>query len=334
MHYPAKTALLTLLLAAGIGSDAHAVECGTALTGSMTLEADLHCTTGYAAFEVFANNVTINLNGHTLSGSGELSGIYMSGYKNLTVMNGSIRGFFAGVNANRTTSLNVKDVLFSDVGTGVTSNAGSEATIEHNQFVRTSEGVSIRNTDVTTSANDNVISNNEFYQSAVEIKLCGDRADSNVISSNLIWKTTDFGIHTIQSDKNKIVNNRILESGLSAIRLVNASHATIEGNTLREGRTGVNVLTSAAESCLARGSQESFKNDVNFNYVVEFETGIELGLGEQGSALVSSNSLLGNKVYDNDVGMYFHTDAHENTTMNGYQGTTTPIVDFGVDNTY
>ena len=334
MRKPATATILFLLLAGGLGSTAQAVNCGAGITSSVTLTSDLNCTSHYAAIEVFADNVTIDLNGYTLSGTADMSGIHLNGFDNLTVKNGSIRGFFAGVNANRTTSLTVKDVLFYEVGSGVTSNAINKASIKQNQFVRTAHGISIRNAEAGTSSNDNVISNNEFYQANVGIHICGDRADSNVIAHNLIWKTADYGIHIVQSDKNQIFGNRILETGDSAIRLRNSSYANIKANTLKEGRIGLDILANANSSCLSSGSQQSVKNDVTVNHAAEFEIGVQMGLGIHTSAQVLRNDLSENKLYDNDVGIYFHSDAHRNTSSDAYQGTITPIVDDGVNNTY
>ena len=41
----------------------------------MTLTADLHCSSGPYALDVQANGITINLNGHTLSGTSAVAGI-------------------------------------------------------------------------------------------------------------------------------------------------------------------------------------------------------------------------------------------------------------------
>lgn len=334
MNNPAIAAVVAFLLTSSLAATAHALSCGDGITTSVTLTSDLHCPSGFAAIEVYANNVTIDLNGYTLSGGSGMSGILLHGFTKLTVKNGSIRGFFAGVNANRTTSLTVRDVLFFDVGFGIASNAGNQALIENNQFVRAAQGISIRNSDSSTSANNNVINDNEIYQATIGINICGDRADANVITNNLIWRTTDYGINLIQSDGNKIIRNRILETGNTAIRLSKSSYADIASNTLREGRIGLNILPDAASSCLDKGSPRSYKNVVRGNYALEFQSGVELGLGAVTSSQVFVNTLVDNKLYDNDVGIFFHSDAHRNTTSNGFQGTTTPVIDHGVANTY
>ncbi|MFK8014600.1 MAG: NosD domain-containing protein [Gammaproteobacteria bacterium] len=330
----ASTALLVWLLTSGFVSTAHAVACGDSVTTSITLTSDLHCTSGYAALEVFANDVTIDLNGYTLSGTSGLAGVQVQGYKNVTVTNGSMRGFFAGVNANQSTALRVNNVLFYEVGFGVVNNAGNDAAISKNQFVRAQIGVSMRNSLIHTSASNNLIDDNEFYQAGIGINICGDHADNNTITHNLIWKTIDYGIQLTQSDKTTIANNRILETGSTAIRLSNSSRSDIQRNTLAEGDTGLSILAQATSPCLVSGAKRSYKNVIAANSVMAFQTGVRLGLGLTNSDEVLRNTLIDNKIYDDGVGIYFASDAHDNTTSNAFQGTFTPIVDYGVDNSY
>lgn len=332
-----KKSIATLSLVFMVNSVVHtaqAAACGDIITSDVTLTSDLDCSTGYAALEVFAHNVTIDLNGYILSGTSSLAGVLMTGYNNLTVKNGSITGFYAGVNANQTNALNVNNITFYELGAGVTSNASNNATIEGNKFIRADTGISIRNATAKTSANANVINDNEFFSSRVGIHICGDQADSNKITNNLIWKTADYGIQLTQVDDTKIENNQILETDGSAIQLSNSSYSNISRNTLKQGRTGLSILSGASAPCFIKGSESSHKNNFSGNYTLEFGTGIELGLGQSSSANVLLNTLINNKVYDSVVGIYFESDAHNNTTSNGYQGTITPIIDNGVGNSY
>jgi hypothetical protein len=56
------------------------------------------------AIEITANNVVLDLNGHRLSNSGGpasfAAGVYASGNQNLTVKNGTVKGFYIGVDLN------------------------------------------------------------------------------------------------------------------------------------------------------------------------------------------------------------------------------------------
>jgi len=70
--------------------------CGASVSGSVTLAADLTGCTG-DGLVVVANGTVINLNGHTISGTGVASGVYNIGNTSVTVKNGAITGFANGV---------------------------------------------------------------------------------------------------------------------------------------------------------------------------------------------------------------------------------------------
>jgi parallel beta-helix repeat protein len=314
-----------------------ALSCGDAVTSDTTLTEDLHCTSGYVALEVFASNVTIDLNGFTLSGTADVAGIRSSGYDSLTIKNGSIRGFWVGVNTGRTNDLEVSSITFYEVGHGVIISQGNNADIHDNDFIRTrNQGVFIVNRGQKETANRNIVNNNEFYEAQFGIEICGDQSDNNIITNNLLWKTVDYGIHLNHSDHNILRNNRVLDSDGTALRLNNSSYNRIESNSLREGaQTGISILAKAGDACLASGSTKSYKNTVLNNHSIGFETGIILGLGVSKNANVMNNLISGNKIYNNHLGILFNLDSHNNNAVNNaYQGTIVAIVDEGVGNLY
>jgi parallel beta-helix repeat protein len=327
-----KSLCFIVLIVFSYMQNAWAVECGDIVTSDVVLTEDLHCATGYAALEVFANDVTIDLNGFTLSGTSELAGVLMNGFDNLTVKNGSIYGFYAGVNANQTNTLKVQNMTFYELGFGITSNVVNGGILKNNAFIRTDFGVLIKNSDALTTANTNRIHNNEFFENQIGIDVCGNHADDNFISDNLIWKTSEYGIRLRQAESTRITGNHILESGESAILLNESSYSAISHNTLRSGKKGLSIVSNATASCLAGDDAISFKNRFRSNYVLEFETGVQLGLGFDGSPSVFKNNVTLNKIYDDETGILFESDAHENTTGNGFQGTITPIIDYGTGN--
>ncbi len=59
--------------------------------------------TGGDAIDVMCNDVTIDLNGHTVTGNGVYGGIDITGRTNITIFNGTLKNFGKGVNQNSTT---------------------------------------------------------------------------------------------------------------------------------------------------------------------------------------------------------------------------------------
>src|SRR5919202_1388351 len=77
-----------------------AVACGLEVKANITLDGDLHCSSGPALI-VTADNVTVDLGGHTISGSGDGTatspGILLRNVKGVTVQKGTIEHFGAGI---------------------------------------------------------------------------------------------------------------------------------------------------------------------------------------------------------------------------------------------
>jgi hypothetical protein len=68
---------------------------------------------GYA-IQISANNVVLDLNGHRLSNSGDSAtsaiGIFASGIQDVTVRNGTVKGFYMGVDLNGALSVVVEGI--------------------------------------------------------------------------------------------------------------------------------------------------------------------------------------------------------------------------------
>lgn len=329
---------LTVVIATFSIQQARAVGCGDVITANTTLMADLECNTGSYAIEIGADNVTLNLNGHNISGTSDLVGVIIVGRSNVNILGngGVISGFWAGVNTADTDSLHIQKTSFYDLGVGVVISSGSHAIIKNNDFIQLSaQGVVISNSVVGKVANNNTVNNNEFFKTRVGIEICGDDSDRNRISNNLIWLSRNFGIRIMRSDRNTIYNNRILDTTETAIRIDDSSRNRLWGNSLRVGDRGLEIYAKASEACLNTGPTISRRNKFNGNHAFEFETGLLLGLSRTTSGQVRNNDLTGNKLYDNTTGIVFNTDAHNNdASVNAFTGTAIPVTDFGEDNMY
>ena len=93
-------ALATVLLCSTLAAQPAAeVKCGMMVTANLTLASDLHCPGPLAqgaALLVVASGVTVDLNGHAISGSVSAAGIVVAGADNVTIHNGELRGFGVG----------------------------------------------------------------------------------------------------------------------------------------------------------------------------------------------------------------------------------------------
>jgi len=330
---------ILVLVALSSSAQAYAVSCGDYITRDITLKANLNCSvsTGYNAINVVANNITIDLNGFTLSGDSGLAGIAIYEHENLTVKNGIVIGFWAGVNATRSNKLTINNVNFQNVGVGITSQGSNNAVIRDNKFIQTrSRAISLSASFKGYSTNHNTISNNEFFRANSAITICGGTAQYNKIINNLIWKSADHGIHLNNSSWNQIRGNHILESGdHTAIRLHNASYNEIGDNTLMEGgHAGLSILTGSG-TCFNTGENRSLKNQIIGNRFWNFPKLVTLGLGVGSPRNVEGNRLAANRLSNADIGIFFNTDTRDNTAEhNVLTEVAQEIEDFGVNNSY
>jgi parallel beta-helix repeat protein len=98
------TAIVTLalmggLITSGTSTAQAAVACGDQIVTDTKLEANLDCTDYVGdALVIYANNVTIDLNGYTIMNENtEYAAIFGDGFSGITIKNGAISGFFEGV---------------------------------------------------------------------------------------------------------------------------------------------------------------------------------------------------------------------------------------------
>lgn len=332
-----KLILAALILAAHTVS-AHAapsVNCGDTLTRDTTLTSDLNCSSGWFALNIGVNGITLDLNGHTITGTDDLIGIEIYDKKNVTVKNGSLRGFWTGIRATDNNRLSVKDLLFYKTGQGMTSFRNQRSIIENNQFVKNRAfAITVRGDALQPSTGNRII-NNEVYAGDTGIQLCGQHTYKNSIIDNLITKTKTAGISIRSSDRNRVQGNVVYNSDSIAISLAQSSYNKITNNSFRIGEYGMQLLGLAGDLCSDDPSKKSIKNIISYNHFFEFKTGVVLGLSSFASPDVEYNQLYQNKVYDDEIGIRFNNTTYKNDVNgNTYIGTVTPVIDSGVSNTY
>jgi len=352
MYFITSIKLGFIIIFIAISAPTFAQNCGDVITSDVLLRSNLQCDDGYFIFDVQADNVTIDLNGYTLSGSPSITGILNQGYSNMTVKNGTIKGIGFGVIVSQSDTLRVDNMTFYETGNGVNFSKTDGAIISNNKFIRQS-GVSVNliNNDVNYSTNNNRIENNEFYETTLGVRICGANADSNIVTNNLFWRSKSYAVQVETANRNVITNNRILESVLTPIRLTSASYNRISDNTLigytrDNGLTtpsGVLIFANSSEKCAGGGLISSVGNSITRNRISDFSIAVEVGTGyypihrffNLPSPYIRRNYLSLNSIIDNEIGIHFMVDAHQNSAPNNnYRGTALQVKNNGIGNTY
>jgi hypothetical protein len=111
---------------------------------------------------------------------------------------------------------------------------------------------------------------------------------------------------------------------------------TVKGNKFDYGNVGIAMIPQFTGGCPTGpyATPEVRDNLVDSNSIFKQSVGISAGLGGKG-LLVLKNRIGYNKLYYDGTGIYFNTDTYaNNATLNAYSGTTLPVDDHGVSNTW
>jgi parallel beta-helix repeat protein len=185
--------------------------CGDTLTADVTLSADLTCTNpGYDGLIIGGNGVTLDLNGHTITGPG-IVGIRIVG-ANATVINtakrpGTIKGFGYGVYLNPTQGARVVRLTLTGNGKGIEAGFAHSNIISGNVISGNSQDGIRLGASSHNWIGGNTVSKNDFG-----IALA-DGSDANIVSGNNVSKNRNFGIDVFcGSDSNIILHNSVTKT--------------------------------------------------------------------------------------------------------------------------
>jgi parallel beta-helix repeat protein len=273
LSLPLLVALIGLTIAGAQASPAQ-VRCGDRITTDTTLHKDLvNCANN--GIIIGADNVTFDLNGHTIDGNGKPDtscdpvkhfcdfGVAFARHHGVVVKDGSIRQFEGGIlvfrsKRARLVGLSTRRNHFSGIGT-----AGSAHIL-----VRNSSG------NGTTASEGNGIGmfgsrrirvvNSTFKNNAhVGIKPVGSK--NSLIKGNLVAGNGDEGLLMEGGNGFRITRNRVVGNG-AGITLGPGTDNLITGNRVFRGRDGIRV-------------EKGHDNLVEGNLVVRTrKAGIRLGI--------------------------------------------------------
>jgi parallel beta-helix repeat protein len=207
--------------------------CGTVITTSTTLTADVGpCSSD--GLVIGADNVTLNLAGHSVSGvpnhPGNGAGIISEDHSGVVIMGGTVQSFDAGVAILGGSGNTVQRMVLThnvgtsetDFGDGVAIAASDGNTIQYNtvSFNGPYDGIGLFNVSSHNTIRYNVISDNNFP------RFFGPHGEHETIE--------DDGIRVEPgSTFNAITNNSVTRSGLDGIALfVQSTDNTVVGNVV------------------------------------------------------------------------------------------------------
>jgi len=189
--------------------------CGDEITQDTTLDGDLTCASGPALI-VAADNVTLDLGGHTVSGdpgaSDDTPGILLRGVSGCTVRNGTVERFGAGVvisggGGNVVENVTAQDNVGPDggnFGDGIVISDSRDNEIRSNAVRGNGpySGIALAENSQGNQVHDNVVTDNNMMhvgdpsagRQAMGIRIEGPAANHNKVLRNTVTGSGSSGI--------------------------------------------------------------------------------------------------------------------------------------------
>jgi parallel beta-helix repeat protein len=229
-------AVVVAALTSARGASAADVACGQVVSQSIVLSADLQCNG--PGLLITSPDISIDLNGHTISGAGTGEGISVRS-TGATVKNGTIRGFTHGVRAN---SLPVADLSLQHL---ILSSNGGGVRLLLSGFVR---------------IEDSVIRNNSF--DGIELQ----ETDYVSVLRNIVTDNGRAGIDAIYSvDGALYANNAVRRNGGDGIVVARSTSTIIDNTVTANGGDGIRVI-EGDQNLFSRYFVSGNDADRNANY--------------------------------------------------------------------
>lgn len=279
--------LLTTMLVGTAAAD-H-VDCGDTITNDTVLTHDLGPCLG-DGLVVAADGITLNLNGHrihALNGDGDHAGIRLAGVREVTIADGTVEGFDAGVvirggagNTVRgvTARDNVNDFLTPPclLGDGIAVLGSDDNTVEGNRLVRNGPfgGVSLVGDSDRNLIRDNEVSDNAVValslfcgnsQQDEGIRVEGPGADDNRIEANLVERNLLAGIGLHGHVCSEESGDELTDPNLGTVVTGN----TVRGTAGTSQSSGISILQQGPATVVCPASESTIHRNVSTGNAVD-----------------------------------------------------------------
>jgi parallel beta-helix repeat protein len=257
----AALAAATSLLAASAGQAvANHVACGDVITQDTTLDGDVGPCPGNGIL-IAASNVTLDLNGHTLSGQGSGRGISMASpppdqpWQNVDVHSGAVRNFGGAVYIRDADRVSLADLDISGSFSAIAFSQGSSALIRDNAVTGNTDGIAIGRVGNVTIAN-NVLKGNRsgigaghaFGVQITDNRITDGGSGINDatgtdarMTGNYVADNQDYGISFGPEMNGEVADNDVLRNGGDGITTREAYVEIDRNRADRNGGDGIHI---------------------------------------------------------------------------------------------
>lgn len=212
-----------LLLPAGAQARTRQVSCGETITTSTTLAADVTDCAG-EGLVIGADDVTLDLNGHTVGGNGSGVGIEdTAGRSGVTIEGGTVKGFDVGVDVANADHTGVTAVSAQGGIAGILVVSSREIRVVDDSVSQTSGyAIPMFDTDHVLAAGNTLRDD----QHGILLSCCGH----GVFTDNRI--TRSGGGVAIDDSSDDLISGNVMTDGGDAIGLSNSTRALVAHNRM------------------------------------------------------------------------------------------------------
>lgn len=269
--------LLGLTVQTGVARAAH-VNCGHVITTDTTLDADVGPCPG-DGIVIGASNITLDLGGHSVLGTGSSAGILVRLHNQVRITNGTVAGFAEGVSASQSSNNVIEELV-------VRNNRFSGIALGANFNNRVSRNVVIGNggSGIGTGASAN-----------------------NLIESNAIRRNGGPGISlggrslSFAANGNTVSRNTISSNGGDGVLLGRplVTETQILGNTIsNNGRNGVLVSVFSFDQCCDVIQNNVIRSNAANGVLIEGNRPLGAPAGGSLDNRIIANTALANRSFD------------------------------------
>jgi large repetitive protein len=278
---------------------ADAVSCGRVITTSTTVTNNLSNCAG-DGLVIGAGGITLDLNGHTIEGTGLGVGVRNNGHDGVTIRNGTITKFDYGIVLGPGTLGNaVTGILLVETEWSAIHLVNADGNqIRHSRaFAFSDVGVHLMN-----GSSGNTVANNTVGSGNGESIVLEGGSNQNRLQGNVVNASSDTSVRVDASAGNALVANRITGGSDMAISMTRAPASVVQSNAVTGVGDAAIVLSESARN-VVRFNQLGRSADAGIILSTVADSLVKANTmshaGDAGIVLMATST--GNRVIDNQA---------------------------------
>jgi parallel beta-helix repeat protein len=190
------------------------------------------------------NYITLDGNGHTITGTGAGDGVYLSGRTGVTIKNLNVKQFSYGINLYQSSSNTLINNSASNntVGINLYSSGGNTLT-NNSAYIQVAYSNNSTLTGNTASYIQVAYSNNSTLTGNTASYIQLAYSNNSTLTGNTALNNNYYGIFIFYSDNNTLIDNTVSNNS-GGIYIYASSNNTLTGNTISNNAGGISLINA------------------------------------------------------------------------------------------